>query len=322
MKNTLALRRHTASSQAAPRLPWPVWWGFVLAFCGLVLSLPGGSAPGGTETAKTIAFPASKAEIIVIPAGKALLGSDPAEKAFGYEIGGAAARRWKWFDREQRREADLPAYRIDLTLVTQAAYGEFVRATGRAVPYITRQEYREQGFLVHPYEEVLPYLWTGGRPPAGLEAHPVVLVSRPDGEAYCAWRGAPENRICRLPTEDEWEKAARGSGGAYFPWGSPWEPQRLNSAQAGPYGTTPVKRYPQGRSPYGLYDMAGNVFQWTSTSGRPGRFILKGCSWDDLGGICRAAARHSRPAESRHILIGFRCLCGALGTGRTEDQGK
>jgi formylglycine-generating enzyme required for sulfatase activity len=57
--------------------------------------------------------------------------------------------------------------------------------------------------------------------------------------------------------------------------------------------------------------MAGNVFQWTATPGRPGRFILKGCSWDDLGGICRAAARHDRPAASRHILIGFRCRCAA-----------
>jgi formylglycine-generating enzyme required for sulfatase activity len=55
--------------------------------------------------------------------------------------------------------------------------------------------------------------------------------------------------------------------------------------------------------------MAGNVFEWTASSDMPGKAILKGGSWDDLGGICRAAARHERPVESRHILIGFRCLC-------------
>ena len=79
---------------------------------------------------------------------------------------------------------------------------------------------------------------------------------------------------------------------------------------------TEPQPYPGGRTPQGLYDMAGNLFQWTATPGRPGRNILKGCSWDDAGGICRGAARHGRKKESRHILIGFRCACGVEGAGQ------
>lgn len=291
-------RQDSVPHLARARRLLPMTWGLLLTWGGLLLGVTIWGAPGEAET-------------ILVPRGPAVLGSDEAEKAFGYEIGGAAARRWKWFDRERRREIELPAYRIDLTLVTQDAYGQFVRATGHPVPYISDAEYQHQGFLVHPYEEALPYLWHTDRPPERLSRHPVVLVSQPSAETYCGWRGTDEHQVCRLPTEDEWEKAARGTDGRYFPWGNAWEPHRLNSEETGPYRTTPVKRYPTGRSPFGLYDMAGNLFQWTATPGRPGRMILKGCSWDDLGGICRSAARHDRKARSRHILFGFRCMCEA-----------
>ena len=247
--------------------------------------------------------------MILIPEGEAELGSGAEERAFGYRIGGRAARRWKWFDNERQRTVKLPAYRMDRTPVTQRAYGEFVRALGWRVPFITEEGYREQGYLVHPYDEVLRYLWYVDRPPAELAEHPVVLVSQPDAQTYCRWRGERTRAICRLPSEDEWEKAARGTGGRYFPWGDEWAPERVNTVAQGPFGTTPVGRYPEGRSPYGLYDMAGNVFEWTATPGRPGRTVVKSCSWDDFGGICRAAARHDRKTVSRHILFGFRCLC-------------
>lgn len=70
-----------------------------------------------------------------------------------------------------------------------------------------------------------------------------------------------------------------------------------------------VGSFPSGASPYGALDMAGQVFEWTASEGNPGRFIVKGGSWDDKGcGVCRAAARHTRPAEVRHILIGFRLV--------------
>lgn len=267
-----------------------------------------------------VGLPAShRAELLRVPAGPARLGSDDREKGYGYAVGSAAAWRGQWFAGERARTVRLPAFDMDATPVTQAAYARFVAATGHRAPHIGEAAYREQGFLVHPYDAVRPYLWRGGEPPPGRGEHPVVLVSQGDSAAFCRWRGAQARRTCRLPTEDEWEKAARGADGRYYPWGNRWEPGRVNTAERGPFGTTPVRAHPQGRSPYGLYDMAGNVFEWTATPGAPGEFVLKGCSWDDAGGICRAAARHDRPAASRHILIGFRCLC-ELGAGPAASR--
>ena len=97
--------------------------------------------------------------------------------------------------------------------------------------------------------------------------------------------------------------------------GNTFDARRLNSADAGPYDTVPVGQYPQSQSPYGVFDMAGQVFEWTATpaSRSPQHFIVKGGAWDDLPGVTRAAARHARPAELKHILIGFRCV-----TSKTE----
>ena len=112
-----------------------------------------------------------------------------------------------------------------------------------------------------------------------------------------------------MPDELEWEKAARGTDGRYFPWGNAFDASLLNSHDAGPFDTVPVGRYPSGASPYGLLDAAGQVFEWTETVGGTRRYIVKGGSWDDKGcGVCRPAARDSRPADIKHILIGFRLV--------------
>lgn len=87
------------------------------------------------------------------------------------------------------------------------------------------------------------------------------------------------------------------------------DPAHLNSHDAGPFDTTPVGRYSAGASPYGLLDAAGQVFEWTATAADPGRALVKGGSWDDKGcGVCRPAARHGRPVEIKHILIGLRLV--------------
>jgi formylglycine-generating enzyme required for sulfatase activity len=180
----------------------------------------------------------------------------------------------------------------------------FTGRTGYRAPGIRRAEYLRQGFLVHDYDrEWTPYLWRERRPPEGLAEHPVVLVSADDAEAYCRWR----HPTLRLPTEVEWETAARDEDGRIFPWGDAWNPDRLNSAARGPGGTTPVTRYATGASSYGLLDAVGNVFQWTASVLAEGRRVVKGCAWDDEPGLCRPAFRHGRPPGSRHILIGFRC---------------
>jgi formylglycine-generating enzyme required for sulfatase activity len=137
----------------------------------------------------------------------------------------------------------------------------------------------------------------------------VVLVSHADAEAYAAWLSERTGARWRLPTEHEWEKAARGTDGRWFPWGNDWKPRHLNSADRGPFDTMPVGSFPHGTSPFGMLDPAGQVFEWTASAAGAARFVVKGGSWDDKGcGVCRPAARHARPADLKHILIGFRLV--------------
>ena len=245
--------------------------------------------------------------MVAVPAGEFWMGSTPEEREYGYHLdeslhGSTVARRQKWFEVETRRRLEVPAYRIDRNLVTNADYARFVAATGYRAPFVDEETWR--GYrLVHGYARVLKFLWPGRRPPEGREQHPVVLVGHVDAAAYCTWRGA------RLPSEAEWEKAARGTDGRYFPWGNAFDAGLLNSEDGGPFDTVPVGKYPNGQSPYGVLDMAGQVFEWTSTLFRiePPRYVVKGGSWDDFPGVTRAAARHGRPPQLKHILVGFRC---------------
>jgi len=141
---------------------------------------------------------------------------------------------------------------------------------------------------------------------------PVFGINWHDANAYCAWRSARDDLEYRLPTEQEWEKAARGLDGGAFPWGDRFDPARLNSHDLGPFDTVPVGSFPAGASPFGVLDAAGQVYEWTSTLGAAGRYVVKGGSWDDKGcGTCRPAGRHSRPAGIKHILIGFRLVLDA-----------
>lgn len=241
------------------------------------------------------------------------MGSTREEREYGYGLDenlhkSSAARKNRWFENETRREVDLPAYRIDKYLVTNADYQGFIDAARRPAPHVSREVWESYG-LIHRYSAVQRFLWKDGRYPPGRAAHPVVLVSHADAAAYCEWRGKQEGRRLRLPAEEEWEKAARGTDGRHFPWGNAFDPERLDSYDSGPFDTVPVGRYPSGASPYGVLDMAGMVFEWTSTKaeGDEEKYIVKGGSWDDLPGVTRSAARHGRPAGLKHILIGFRC---------------
>ena len=243
--------------------------------------------------------------LAAVPAGPFWMGSDAREREVARALSGPATVAANWFSAELAlTRQDTEAFCIDRLLVTHARYAEFVKQTRHRAPGISSDEYRRQGFLVHDYDaEVRSYLWRGNTPPPGKAEHPVVLVSADDAEAFCRWQG-PRGR---LPSETEWEKAARSAEGRIFPWGDSWDPDRLNSAARGPGTTTPVGRYPLGASPYGTLDAVGNVFQWTASALSDGRRVLKGCAWDDDAGLCRPAFRHGRPAASRHILIGFRC---------------
>jgi toxoflavin biosynthesis protein ToxD len=231
----------------------------------------------------------------------------------------AGYRQQGWFDREPTRQTlNLPSFCLSKNLVTNQDYQAFVKTTGHPQPTISEADYQAQGFLVHDYAEVVPYLWQANEYPPGQGQHPVVLVSYQDAVAYAKWRSQKAGVSYRLPTKWEWEKAARGTAGRYFPWGNQWRNDGTNwakdgtenGAENGSGGTSAIATYPASRSLYGIEDMAGNVFEYTSTltAQRELEVILKGCGWDDYPGFCRAAYEHDRPVNSKHILFGFRLV--------------
>jgi toxoflavin biosynthesis protein ToxD len=253
-------------------------------------------------------------DTVEVPAGSFIRGSDAAELEYAYGLderayGHSATREGRWYAGEFPLETEnLPAFRIATTPVTNTQYAAFVAATGHPAPDVDIATWRSYG-LIHPWQRTRRHAWTDGKIPSGRERHPVVLVSRADAMAYAAWLSGRTGHRWSLPTEAQWEKAARGVDGRRFPWGNEFDAARLNSHDAGPFDTMPVGRFPTGASPFGVFDMAGQVFEWTSTAGTRGRSIVKGGSWDDKGcGVCRIAARHGRPNDIKHILIGFRLI--------------
>ncbi|MBI3092230.1 MAG: SUMF1/EgtB/PvdO family nonheme iron enzyme [Candidatus Tectomicrobia bacterium] len=270
------------------------------------------AASAAQAAAPTPPAPAAQEPMVVIPAGPFIMGSTRSERDYGYRLdetlhNSATARTYGWFETETRQTVELPTYSIDRLLVTNEQYQRFVTGAAHPAPFVDEATWKSYG-LIHPYKTAQRFLWQETSFPVDRGKHPVVLVSHADAAAFCAWRGKREARPLRLPTEAEWEKAARGTDGRAFPWGNEFDPTRLNSFDRGPYDTLPVGSYPRGVSPYGVHDMAGMVFEWTATAGaRPGTFMVKGGSWDDLPGVTRSAARHDRPAALKHVLIGFRC---------------
>ena len=147
-----------------------------------------------------------------------------------------------------------------------------------------------------------PEHWEGKAPPKGIAAHPVVNVSWHDANAYAEWAGK------WLPTEEEWEKAARGADGREYPWGNQEPTYRLCNFGGDKDGATPVGKYsPQSDSPYGCVDMAGNVWEWTRSKVDDLR-VLRGGSFDRGRDRARCA---SRIGDYPHILwinCGFRVV--------------
>lgn len=193
-------------------------------------------------------------------------------------------------------EVDLPAYYIEIFEVTNDQFAAFVEETG----YVTDAE-QEGGTGWRAYVE-------------GKGNHPVVKVSWNDAVAYCEWGGR------RLPTETEWEKAARGPDGFLYPWGDEWDPEKANVKEAGYRGTTPVGLFPDNVSSYGVYDLAGNVWEWTTNWYQPypdntvpdefygEKFrVLRGGGWFDEQDQVLATNRSSTSPTAANDDIGFRC---------------
>ncbi|MFT5394232.1 MAG: sulfatase activating formylglycine-generating enzyme [Gammaproteobacteria bacterium] len=280
---------------------FPVWcpavfFTFLVAFSNALMANPGFHPPA----------------TVFVPPGVYLHGSTSGEREAGYQLDEAAyghrtTRDRQWYaDEPLRHQRSLAGFHITSTPITNAQFAQFVDATGHRAPNVAPETWRGYG-LVHPYSRTRRHAWVDGQAPRGRELHPVVLISYDDASAYAQWLTSRTGMEWRIPTEQEWEKAARGVDGRRFPWGNLFDPNRLNSHDAGPFDTVPVGRFPLGASPFGLQDAAGQVFEWTASPAGNSRAFVKGGSWDDSGcGICRPAARHTRPKALRHILIGFR----------------
>ena len=192
---------------------------------------------------------------VEIPAGPFLMGSDKRKDDQAYD------------DELPQHTMTLPAYRMARMPVMVAQFAAFVEATG----YMTQAE--QQGSA---------YVWTGQkwddvkganwRHPRGPESdvrqkqeHPVTCVTFADSAAFCEWASKATGTTVRLPSEAEWEKAARGTDGRIYPWGDDKPTKELCNFGSSVGTTTPVGAYPKGASPFGVLDMAGNVWERTST---------------------------------------------------------
>lgn len=170
---------------------------------------------------------------------------------------------------------------------------------------VTTVEYRR--FLADTGATWLPTSWRFGCYPTGVDNHPVWSVQPEAADAYAAWLAVRTGRRFRLPTEAEWELAASGGDGRQYPWGAEFVSSAANTLEQGLLTTTPVGLYPQGRSPFGVDDMAGNVEELVADDYRPypgGRRIdddlarhgsyriARGGSFTRYGDLARCGRRH------------------------------
>ena len=203
-------------------------------------------------------------------------------------------------DERPKHQVSLAAFLLDTYEVTTAQYAAFLAVTNRAAPW----QWNTVDLTLH-------------------RDRPVIGVDWSDADAYCRWKGK------RLPTEAEWEKSARGTDGRLYPWGNRSPHKDLANFALGArfsYSQVlmPVQSYEQGKSPYGLYQMAGNVWEWVqdwyqtnyyevSPDHNPqgpdqGQFkVLRGGSWSDLPKYLLTHGRFKLPPETRNSYVGFRC---------------
>lgn len=233
-------------------------------------------------------------EFVKVPAGNFLMGTNHKAKNASDDSG----------DEKPQHPVDLPyEYFMGRFPATNGQYVEYVKAVGSR------------------------------RPVSGWEKkqdHPVVDVSWNDAVAYCKWLNdllkgkLPVGLVLRLPTEAEWEKAARGEKGLIYPWGDLFDKNKCNTNEGGKSDTTPVEAYsPQGDSPYGCADMSGNVGEWTRSIYMPypyqandgreniqakGNRVLRGGSFSHDAWNARCAYRFNLPIFNLSNLRGFRVV--------------
>jgi len=240
------------------------------------------------------------AAMVWIPAGEFLMGSTEAQIAALLKVHPDWQEAWFSIEKPQHT-VKLDGFWMYKNDVTVAQYKKFCAATARKMPSAP--------------------VW------GWIDEHPVVNVSWDDAAAYSAWAGAA------LPTEAQWEKAARGTDGRIYPWGNVWDADKCNNwfAKNSPHKTSPVGSYPAGISPYGCLDMAGNVWQWcadwygvdyyaTSPKHNPTgpttgtARVLRGGGWRHVNtSLSRAAVRIFGVPTFQCGDFGFRCASRSSG---------
>ncbi len=215
------------------------------------------TAPTIAPTDAPTPLPAWVPELVKVAAGSFLMGSTDQQVA-ALVSQGVDENRVK--DEKSQHPLPLPDYWIGKTEVTNAQFRPFVEGDG----YTNKDYWTKAGWDWREAEKIVkPGFWDDSQWNGDMQ--PVVGVSWFEAVAYCHWLSAQTGHEFRLPSEAEWEKAARGSDGRIWPWGNTWEANRANSKEAGVGKTTPVGQYPDGVSPYGALDMAGNAWEWVAT---------------------------------------------------------
>jgi len=235
--------------------------------------------PKATPRSEPLAAPQPKATIpegmVLIPKGPFLYGEKEEEKKLTID-----------YD-----------YYMDVHPIINAAYATFMEAGG----YSNQAYWSPEGWAWKEKEKITqPKYWTDST--WNQKNQPIVGVSYYEAEAYAKWAGK------RLPTEQEWEKAARGTDGRFYPWGDEFDSSKCNSNASGIEKTTPIGSYPQGHSLYGCQDMAGNVQEWcASWYDQSKNFrMVRGGSWDNLPVNLRSSDRFRFYSVNRFYDIGFR----------------
>ena len=273
----------------------------LLLACSLCMAICAAAVPTPAQPPlpKTKINPKDGAAMVLIPAGSFLMGTSEAQLATMLKAH-PAYKRERYTHEMPQHPVYLDAYYLYKNDVTVAEYRTFCTATGRKMPAAP------------------DWGW--------IDTHPMVNVSWTDAKAYSDWAGVV------LPTEAQWEKAARGTDGRVYPWGNDWDAAKCSNSVGAthPGKTSPVGAFPAGASPYGCLDMAGNVWQWcadwygadyytTSPAKNPtgpstgtGR-VLRGGSWMyDIGLACiyfRGADRdYNNPLGYWDSDLGFRCV--------------
>jgi len=297
---------------------------------------------GGPAPIKTQVRSADGMVMVLVPAGDFEMGSDAIWRWSG-SLREGTLKPHPFPDIRPQHTVHLDAFWMDQTEVTVGMFRTFVEGTG----YVTAAEREGYGqpYKPGPREEEWPDVpgadWQHPRGP-GCEApddHPVVQVTWDDAAAYCRWAGG------HLPTEAQWEKACRGTDARAYPWGNEFDERRLNFCDArcevtrwtddptfddGYAYNSPVGSYPEGASPYGALDMAGNVWEWTADrydsryyASSPGenpqgpetgyKRVQHGGAWVDCGGAgwLGCCVRHATVPSNRCDDLGFRCAVPA-----------